>query len=116
MSLLSLGKLLAERRGGMGVREFARDVGISPATLSRIENGKLPDLETFSKICLFLKLDPAKILQVPLDRTSSGKGKEQQAVAAMHFKADAQLDPQAAEDLGALILAAEGELRRWSKS
>jgi hypothetical protein len=41
--------------------------------LSRIENGTLPDLETFSKICLFLKLDPAKILQVLLDRGRAGR-------------------------------------------
>ena len=66
MSLLSLGKLLTERRGGRGVREFAKEIGISPATLSRIENGKLPDIETFSKICSYLKLDPAEILQVEL--------------------------------------------------
>lgn len=116
MNLLSLGKLLAERRGGMGVREFSREIGVSPATLSRIENGKLPDLETFSKICLFLKLDPAKILQVPLDRGGPVAADEPGPAAAVHFKADAQLDPKAAEDLGALILAAQRELRRMAKT
>lgn len=116
MTLLSLGKLLVERRGGKGVREFSRELGISPATLSRIENGKLPDLETFSKICLFLKLDPAKILQVPLDRGQPAEANKSGAVASVHFKADAQLDPKAAEDLGALILAAQREHRRWAKT
>jgi transcriptional regulator with XRE-family HTH domain len=113
MSLLSLGNLLAERRRGIGIREFSRKLGISPATLSRIENGKLPDLATFSKICLFLKLDPAEILGVPLQRASPPASEVSPPVAAVHFKADAQLDPSAAEDLGALILAAERELRRW---
>ena len=51
MSILKLGKLVMERRGSEGVREFAKKLGVSPATLSRVENGKLPDLETFSKIC-----------------------------------------------------------------
>lgn len=111
MTLLSLGKLLSERRGGRGVREFARDIGISSATLSRIENGKLPDLETFSKICSYMKLDPAEILQVDFaDRRVSQAAEE--PVAAIHFKADAVLDPSAAADLGALILAADRELRR----
>jgi hypothetical protein len=76
---------------------------------------KLPDLETFSKIGLFLKLDPAKILQVPLDRGRPAAADEPGAVAAVHFKADAQLDPKA-EDLGALILAAQRERRRLAKT
>ncbi len=37
-------------RAGKGIREAAREVGVSPATLSRVENGKVPDLETFSKV------------------------------------------------------------------
>jgi len=49
VSMLKLGKLLMERRGGTGIREFAKFLGISPATLSRVENGNLPDIDTFSK-------------------------------------------------------------------
>lgn len=115
MSLLSLGKLLTERRGGRGVREFAKDIGVSPATLSRIENGKLPDIETFSKICSFLKLDPAEILQVELGNARPSTEALPEPVAAVHFKADQALDPNAAEDLGALILAAQRELARWAR-
>ena len=59
-----LGKLVMERRGNEGIREFAKKIGVSPATLSRVENGKLPDLETFSKICDKLDLDPTEILQL----------------------------------------------------
>ena len=115
MSLLSLGKLLTERRGGRGVREFAKEIGISPATLSRIENGKLPDIETFSKICSYLKLDPAEILQVELGGSRPDVGAEPEPVAAVHFKAERALDPAAAEDLGSLILAAQRELARWAR-
>lgn len=115
MSLLSLGKLLSTRRGGRGVREFAKEIGISPATLSRIENGKLPDLETFSKICSYLKLDPAEILQVELGDSRPAADRPPEPVAAVHFKADQALDPAAAEDLGALIIAAQRELARWTR-
>jgi DNA-binding Xre family transcriptional regulator len=111
MTLHSLGKLLAERRGGRGVREYAREIGISHATLSRIENGKLPDLDTFSKICGYLKLDPAEILQVDFSERRAAQASET-PVASIHFKADVELDPQVAADLGALILAADRELRR----
>ena len=39
-----LAQEIEERRAGMGIREAAKQVGISPATLSRVENKKMPDL------------------------------------------------------------------------
>ena len=41
----------------LNVREAARNIGISPATLSRVENGKPPDIFTFAKICRWADLD-----------------------------------------------------------
>ena len=35
----------------------AKQIGISKATLSRVENGKVPDLNTFSKIIKWLGKD-----------------------------------------------------------
>lgn len=106
MSILKLGKLLMERRGEEGIREFAKKLGISPATLSRIENGKLPDLETFSKLCGKLDLDPAELLQ--LGKKSAARRAAPTAVTAhVHMKTDAQQTPSAAQDLAKLILAAQ---------
>src|SRR6185437_16487237 len=106
MNILKLSKLLIEKRGERGVREFAREIGISAATLSRIERGKLPDIETFGKLCSVLKLDPAEILEVQGVETHP-VASSPTAVAAVHFKADAHYTPQAAQDLAALILAAQ---------
>lgn len=106
MNILKLSKLLIEKRGDRGVREFAREIGISAATLSRVERGKLPDIETFGKLCSVLKLDPAEILEIEeIEPTTSTSSKA--AVAAVHFKADAHYTLQAAQDLAALILAAQ---------
>lgn len=102
MSMLKLGKLLMERRGGTGVREFAKFLGISPATLSRVERGNLPDIETFSKICDRLGLDPVDFLQIKKQTANAGPES-----AAVHFRADVQLTPSAAGDLAQLILAAQ---------
>lgn len=38
----------------IGMRECAKEIGISPATLSRIERGKMPDLMTYAKVCKWL--------------------------------------------------------------
>ena len=43
------------------MREFAKKVGVSSATVARVESGKMPDVETFLKLCKYLKLNPMKL-------------------------------------------------------
>ncbi len=42
---------LRTRRGDLGLREVATVTGVSAATLSRVENGEIPDLQTFLVLC-----------------------------------------------------------------
>jgi transcriptional regulator with XRE-family HTH domain len=109
MSLLRLGNLLRERRGGRGVRDVATEIGVSPATLSRVEGGKLPDLLTFRKLCTWLKVDPAEILEISDEKASTSAFPPQTAV---HLRADVLLSEEAAGDLAQLILVAHRELAR----
>ena len=69
-SLDTLGQLVADKRGRHGLRATAANIGISPATLSRVENGHLPDLENFQKICRWLKVDPSAVLGFNADSAS----------------------------------------------
>lgn len=48
------GEMIKQKRR-IGLREFAKEVDISSATLNRIENGKPPDIETFFKLCFWMK-------------------------------------------------------------
>ena len=57
--IVMLGALIRSRRGNAGIRETAKQIGISIATLSRIENGRTPDLHTFAKLCKWAKVDPS---------------------------------------------------------
>lgn len=45
-----------DRRGERGLREIAAEIGTSASTLSRIEKGKLPDVNTFLMLCEWLEL------------------------------------------------------------
>jgi predicted transcriptional regulator len=47
--------MLKEKRR-IGLREFSKRAGVSSATLSRVANGKPPDIETFFKICWWMKV------------------------------------------------------------
>jgi transcriptional regulator with XRE-family HTH domain len=56
-------KSMAERRiikKSLNLRDAAREIGTSSATLSRIERGRLPDIETFFKCCKWLKTSANK--------------------------------------------------------
>lgn len=49
-------KLIKARRK-RSLRDDCKAIGISQATLSRIENGNIPDLETFKKIRDWIDMD-----------------------------------------------------------
>lgn len=51
MKIEDLAGLVKKTRGSMGVRAAAREIGISPTTLSRVENGHVPDLATLDRLC-----------------------------------------------------------------
>ncbi|HYG40564.1 MAG TPA: helix-turn-helix transcriptional regulator [Cytophagales bacterium] len=48
--------LVKSKRGKKGLRDAAVEIDVSAATLSRVEQGKLPDVETFIRICKWLEV------------------------------------------------------------
>lgn len=99
-SLDTLGELIREKRGTTGVREAAKEIGISPSTLSRVERGHLPDLENFRLICRWLAIDPNRILGFP----SSAGSRKGRIRASVHFRKERTTSPETAAALARLIL------------
>src|SRR5579863_6949189 len=93
-----LGRLIVAKRGSRGVRAAATDVGISSATLSRVENGQMPDLETFARMCKWLGRDPREFLGFEREETGPPQ-------AVVQFKKDRTVSRETAIALGELILA-----------
>lgn len=48
----------------MSMDEAAKEIGISKATLSRIEKSKMPDMETFCKVCKWVGGKPERFFIV----------------------------------------------------
>lgn len=118
MTLLRLGALLRERRGNRGIREVAKEIGISPATLTRVEGGRIPDLGTFSKVCVWLKVNPADFLDIPSVESGGVDETHEEgpmSAAAVHLRAEQALPAEAATDLAQLIVAAHRELARRTR-
>ena len=105
-SLDTLGKLIVEKRGDVGVRAAAKEIGISSATLSRVENGHLPDLQNFRAICSWLEIDPNQILGFK----AVEQAESDHLVASVHFKKKTTTAPETAEALAEMILRAQRAL------
>jgi transcriptional regulator with XRE-family HTH domain len=108
LTIHSLGHLALERRAQRGIREVAGEIGVSPATLSRVERGKMPDLETFGKICKWLRVDPATVLGIAPARTDTSG-------LSVHFRKDQAISPETAKALAQMILAAQRALMQLEK-
>ena len=102
MEIRDLAPLLLRRRGNMGVRAAAREIGISPTTLSRIERGHIPDVGTLEKVCAWIGEEPGKF---------TGIGGLQIA-----FKKKAAISPETALSLAKLIEAASDQFSKQIKS
>jgi transcriptional regulator with XRE-family HTH domain len=103
LTIQVLGRKLIERRGSRGIREVAKEIGISPATLSRVERGHLPDIDTFGKVCRWLNVDPGEVLRVTAPAPC-------RPTVSAHFRKDTTLAPTTAKALAQMILAAQRAL------
>lgn len=106
LPIAELGRLIALKRGTRGIRTAAADADVSPATLSRVQNGHMPDLVTFAKICRWLEVDPREFLGLDF---AAEPDAEVRTVA--HFRKKKAVSPETAVALGELILAAQREMQ-----
>lgn len=95
---------LKARRGEMGLREAIQQIGdISPATLSRIENGRVPDMDVFLRLCDWIGVTAETFLKREGETVPSPKTTE---VIEAHLRADRTLDDSTAEAIAKMVKAA----------
>jgi transcriptional regulator with XRE-family HTH domain len=112
----SLGAMVRAKRGDAKLRESAGEIGISPATLLRVESGRIPDVATFGKLCHWLGVDPGSFLgyeqkeaEAPEMQPNEEKAPEMLFVSA-HLKVDQTPKKETIDALAKMILlAARGQ-------
>ena len=115
VNMAELAALLKARRGTRGLRAIAEEIGgVSASTLSRVEQGKLPDLETFIRLCRWLGVSPDRFIpglqETPNDTPAAPQTKRD--IITAHLRTDRTLDPKTAEALVAMIQLAYDALAR----
>jgi len=105
--LESLGGLVRARRGSRTLREVARSIGIGPATVLRVESGRIPDVATFGRICAWLGVDPSEFLG------AAARGTEAQATSgeepieiSVHLRVDPTPHLETMQALAHMLLRA----------
>ena len=107
-TLESLGTIVRERRGHRKLREVAEEIRISPATLMRVETGRIPDVGTFGKICAWLSIDPGSFLGFDegVAQPSGLPAAPSSLLISAHLKADQLPHLETVSALATLILLA----------
>ena len=99
LDTIKLAQMVKSKRGDLPLRDAAKAIkGVSASTLSRVEQGKLPDIDTFFKICEWL--------QVPTDffsKTSKKVKKNTRNEVIAKLREDQTLDPKVSTSLIIMI-------------
>lgn len=107
-----LSAMVRKKRGRQGLRQTATEIGdVSAATISRVEQGRVPDLETFLRLCDWLGVSPDQFTMSGTGTSAAASPSTPDLVAA-HLRADRTLRPETAEALSSVIrLAYEAAVR-----
>jgi transcriptional regulator with XRE-family HTH domain len=92
---------------GLNWKDVAREADVSPSTLTRLGQGRRPDVDSFSKLCGWGGLDPEQFFTVKRRQQEGGFLTSLPA----YLRSDPNLDDRSVEALEAIIGAAYEQFR-----
>lgn len=112
----ALGEAIQRQREArkLTVRAVAEQMeNVSSSTLSRIERGSLPDLDTYMRICRWLEVDPAYFASEPIGKAQPDHKTElNKEDIIVHLRADKLLNQPTRDALITMIEVAYAAARR----
>jgi transcriptional regulator with XRE-family HTH domain len=108
LDTLKFSEMIKSKRGKTGLRQLATEIGISASTLSRVEQGNLPDIDTYIKLCEWLGVSTDYF-------TTNQNVSDTQNDVVAHLRADRTLPPATAEALIQMIKIAYASSTNESK-
>lgn len=101
LDTLKLSSMLKQKRGEKGLRTIAQEIGgVSASTLSRIEQGNVPDVDTFVRICKWLEVSMDEFSDEIQENKNELSTKE---LILTHLRADRTLSKPTIEALAQMI-------------
>jgi transcriptional regulator with XRE-family HTH domain len=98
--------MVRDNRGSKKIRETAKEIRIGTATLMRIENGRIPDVETFGKVCKWLNVDPGSFLGFESQSAAGDITQGELTSVSAHFKTDRNPQPTTVHAIAQMVMLA----------
>jgi len=92
-------------------REVAREAGVSPSTLTRMAQGKRPDVDGFAALLGWLGIRAEKFLKTGQTRVPKAK-EDPMAMISTYLRASKELDKKTVEALENIIQVAWRNLKQ----
>ncbi len=87
-----LAGMLKNKRAGRGLRAVAEEIGgVSFATLSRVEQGKIPDVDTYIRICKWMNVSSDTFIEADKKKKKPVSSREN---VIAHLRADRELSKE----------------------
>lgn len=109
-SLATFGRDVKNFRGNKTLRIAAKEAEVSAATLMRVESGRVPDVETFAKLCKWMGKDPKAYLGMEVAPVSPSTPPKLESIG-VHMKVDRQPQEATVNALAKMILHAVNRQR-----
>lgn len=90
-------EMIKSKRGSVGLRSLASSIGVSPSTLSRVEQGNLPDIDTYVRLCTWLEVSTDYFIRTKKEELAGHEG------VIAHLRADRTLPSETTEALIRMI-------------
>jgi transcriptional regulator with XRE-family HTH domain len=90
-------------------KKVAEQAGVSASTLTRMAQGKRPDVDSLAALCMWGGLDAAAYMRTDM---SSRAEPDHLAMVSTYLRSDPNLRPEAAEMLDSLIKTTYESLRK----
>lgn len=97
-----LSSMVKSKRGNKGLRSISLEIGeVSPATLSRVEQGRVPDVDTFIKLCRWLDVTADSFITSGDENVPHEVSNKELIIA--HLRSDSELDPETVNTIVKLV-------------
>jgi transcriptional regulator with XRE-family HTH domain len=108
---LDVGALVAaldskRRAKGLSWRQLAAGAGVSQSTLTRMQKGKRPDVDTFASLVRWLGMSAEAFLRPKNRKDRKGLEPHPVALLSAQLRAEREMSPEALEAVEELIQAA----------
>ena len=99
------------RKLDLSWRQLAKAAGVSPSTLTRMGQGKRPDVDSFASLVAWLGMSAEKFLRSSSATKRGRKQTEVMSEISALLRADRQLSPESAHAMEQIVRAAYEQLK-----